>query len=71
MTVSQIVKDFGGAEAFAKVVEAPVATVKTWSHRNSLPAHKDVLVVKAATKCGLKISYEDLALMRADAKGAA
>lgn len=64
-TVSEIMDAFGGLPAFCKFFEIPRQTGHTWKRRNYLPADRDVEVVQEAQRRKIRLSYEDLARMRA------
>jgi hypothetical protein len=42
-------------------------TVRQWWNRNSIPGDADVGLVKAATRRGIQLTFEDLARTRASA----
>lgn len=69
-SVSDIMEAFGGVPAFCRFFELPRQTGYTYRRRNFLPPDLDVSLVEEAKRREIRLTYEDLARMRAKPVGA-
>lgn len=64
-TVDEIIRAFGGVPAFCAFFKVERQTAHTWRRRNFLPPDRDVDLVQEADRRKIRLTYEDLARMRA------
>lgn len=64
MEIREIIKKWPSRRVFAFEVGVPKSHVDLWVHRDSIPAERDVAIIRAAVARSVPLTYEDLARMR-------
>jgi hypothetical protein len=58
-----VIDCWGRVDVMATAIAAPVATVRKWRQRDSIPAEWWLSIERAAAKDGLSITVQDLAIL--------
>jgi predicted nucleic acid-binding protein len=61
----QIIEQWPSRRDLAEDVGVNLYAVHHWHHRNRIPANYDAALIEAASRRGIALGFEDLALARA------